>query len=389
MDLNLTEEQGLIQAMARKFAESELAPVAARLDRGEDKVADRALFLGNLKQLAGLGFMGLNVSAEYGGSEAGVVAFSLAITEVARACASTAVTMSVTNMVGEVIQAIANDEQKQTYLPKLCSGEYPAGGFCLSEAGAGSDPAGMKTRAVKDGDDWVLNGSKMWISSAEYAGVFVVWAVTDADAPKGKGISCFLVEAGTPGLTIGKAEEKMGQHASATNMVIFEDCRIPQSALMGKLNDGFRIAVAELAGGRIGIGSLALGVGQAAMDYARQYCTEREQFGAPIASLQGPQWMLADAYTQLEASRLLLMSAAYLKQQGKPFAKQASMAKLHATETANSVCYTAIQLLGGIGYTREVPLERYARDARVTSIYEGTSEIQRVIIARELLREIT
>jgi alkylation response protein AidB-like acyl-CoA dehydrogenase len=388
MNLSLTEEQSMIQDMARKFARTTLEPIAARLDRGDDEEADRALFLVNLKQLADLGFMGLNVKAEYGGSDVGVVAFSLAITEVARACASTAVTMSVTNMVGEVIQSVASEEQKQRYLPKLCSGEYPAGGFCLSEAGAGSDPAGMKTTAVKDGDEWVLNGTKMWISSAEYAGVFVVWAVTDTQARKGKGISCFLVEAGTPGLIIGKAEEKMGQQASATNTVILEDCRVPESALMGKLNDGFRIAVGELAGGRIGIGSLALGVGQAAMDYACQYTTEREQFGSTIAKLQGPQWMMADAYTQLEASRLLLMSAAYLKQEGESFSKQASMAKLHATETANQVCYTAIQLMGGLGYTREVPLERFARDARVSSIYEGTSEIQRVIIARELLQEI-
>ena len=384
MDLTLTEEQQLIQDTAKQFADNELQPAAAAVDQG----LDREGFLTRIRQLAELGFMGLNVRAEYGGSEAGAVAFSLAITEVARACASTAVTMSVTNMVGEVIQVVANDEQKQRYLPKLCSGEYAAGGFCLSEAGAGSDPAGMKTRAVKDGNEWVLNGTKMWITSAEYAGVFVVWAVTDPEAPKGKGISCFLVEAQTPGITIAPAEKKMGQNASATNMVIFEDCRIPESALMGKLNDGFRIAVAELAGGRIGIASLALGVGQAAMDYARNYMTEREQFGAPIAAMQGPQWMLADAYTQLEASRLLIMNAAALKQSGSAFSKAASMAKLHATETANAVCYTAIQLMGGVGYTREYPLERYARDARVTAIYEGTSEIQRVIIARELLREI-
>ncbi len=385
MDLSLTEEQGLIQNMAKKFAETELAPAAAKLD----KDGDREILLKNLKQLAELGFMGLNVSANYGGSEAGVVAFSLAITEVARGCSSTAVTMSVTNMVAEVIQAIANDEQKQKYLPKLCSGEYSAGSFCLSEAGAGSDPAGMKTRAVREGDDWILNGTKMWISSAEYAGVFVVWAVTDPDARKGKGISCFLVEAGTPGVTIGKAEEKMGQHASSTNCVIFEDCRIPNSAMMGELNDGFRIAVAELAGGRIGVGSLALGIAQAAMDYARQYTTEREQFGTTIANLQGPQWMMADTYTELEAARLLLMSAADQKQKGLPFSKQASMAKLFATESANKACYTALQLMGGVGYTQECPLERYARDVRITSIYEGTSEIQRVIIARELLQEVS
>jgi len=311
------------------------------------------------------------------------------MTEIARGCASTAVTMSVTNMVAEVIQTIANAEQKQNYLPKLCSGEYPAGSFCLSEAGAGSDPAGMKTKAVRDGDDWILNGTKMWISSAEYAGVFVVWAVTDPDARKGKGITCFLVEANTPGITIGKAEEKMGQHASSTNCVIFEDCRIPASAMMGELNDGFRIAVAELAGGRIGVGSMALGIGLAAMDYARQYTTEREQFNKPIASMQGPQWMMADTYTELEASRLLLMSAADQKQKGLPFSKQASMAKLFSTESANKACYTALQLMGGVGYTRECPLERHARDVRITSIYEGTSEIQRVIIARELLQEIS
>lgn len=388
MDFALTPEQSLISDTARRFAQDTLAPVAARLDKTAAGDTEREIFLRNLRELAELGFMGLNVSSDYGGSEAGVIAFSLAITEIAKACASTAVTMSVTNMVGEVIQSIANEEQKQRYLPKLCSGEYPAGSFCLSEAGAGSDPAGMRTTAFSDGDHWVLNGTKMWITSAEYAGIFVVWAVTDSTARKGKGISCFLVEAGTPGLIIGKAEEKMGQHASATNTVIFDNCRIPASALMGKLNDGFRIAVAELAGGRIGIGSLALGLGLAAMDYARQYTSERQQFGQPIAHLQGPQWMMADAYTQLEASRLLVMNAAYLKQAGLPFSKQASMAKLHATETTNKVCYTAIQLMGGLGYTQDVPLERYARDARVTSIYEGTSEIQRVIIARELLQEI-
>jgi len=385
MDLSLTDEQRQIQDIARKFSDTELAPAAAKLD----KDGDREILLANLKKLAELGFMGLNVSSEYGGTEAGVVSFSVAMTEIARGCASTAVTMSVTNMVAEVIQTIANAEQKQNYLPKLCSGEYPAGSFCLSEAGAGSDPAGMKTKAVRDGDDWILNGTKMWISSAEYAGVFVVWAVTDPDARKGKGITCFLVEANTPGITIGKAEEKMGQHASSTNCVIFEDCRIPASAMMGELNDGFRIAVAELAGGRIGVGSMALGIGLAAMDYARQYTTEREQFNKPIASMQGPQWMMADTYTELEASRLLLMSAADQKQKGLPFSKQASMAKLFSTESANKACYTALQLMGGVGYTRECPLERHARDVRITSIYEGTSEIQRVIIARELLQEIS
>ena len=388
MHAALTEEQRLIGDMARKFAIAELEPVAAQLDRNEDSAKNRQLFLANLQKLAELGFMGLNVNAYYGGTDAGVVSFSLAVTEIARACASTAVTMSVTNMVGEVIQSVANEEQKQQYLPKLLSGDYAAGSFCLSEQGAGSDPAAMKTKAVKEGDSWVVNGTKAWITSAEYAGIFVVWAVTDSDAASGKGISCFLVEADTPGITVGKAEKKMGQHASSTNMVSFDNCRIPSSALMGELNDGFRIAVAELAGGRIGIGSLALGIGFAAMDYARQYTTEREQFGRSLASFQGLQWMMADAYTQLEASRLLLMNAAYLKDSGKPFNKAAAMAKLHSTETGNNVCYTAQQLLGGMGYTQDCPLERFARDVRVTSVYEGTSEIQRIIIARELLNDL-
>ena len=388
MHLALTEEQQLIQDMARKFAVAELEPIAAQLDRDKDPAKNRQLFLANLKLLSELGFMGLNVSSDYGGSDAGVVSFSLAITEIAKACASTAVTMSVTNMVGEVIQAVANEEQKQQYLPKLSSGDYAAGSFCLSEQGAGSDPAAMKTKAVKDGDHWIINGTKAWITSAEYAGVFVVWAVTDAEAPSGKGISCFLVEADTPGITIGKAEQKMGQHASSTNMVSFDNCRIPSSTLMGKLNDGFRIAVAELAGGRIGIASLALGIGFAAMDYGRKYCTEREQFGRSLASFQGLQWMISDAYTQLEASRLLIMNAAYLKDSGEPFNKAAAMAKLHASENGNKVCYTAQQLLGGMGYTQDCPLERYTRDVRVTSIYEGTSEIQRLIIARELINEL-
>ena len=384
MDLTLTEDQAMIQDMARKFAQSELAPVAEKLDQE----GDRTLLLENLNKLAGLGFMGLNIDSQYGGTDAGTVVFSLAITEIARACAATAATMSVTNMVAEVIQAVASEEQKNRYLPKLCSGEYPAGGFCLTETTAGSDPSNMKTTAVLEGDEWVINGAKQFITSAEYAGVFVLWAVTDKSQPQGRGISCFLVEKDAPGLSISKAEKKMGQHGSSTNEVLFENCRIPKDALMGELNQGFKIAVGELAGGRIGVGSLALGIGQAAMDYARTYTTERQQFGQPIANFQGLQWMMADAYTELEAARLLLMNAADRKARGQPFSKEASMAKLFASEKANQACYTALQLMGGSGYIKEFPLERYARDVRITSIYEGTSEIQRVIIARELLREI-
>ena len=383
MHLSLTEEQQMIQDAAKKFAESELQPVAEKLDQTKDYEITKA----HCRKLAELGFMGLNIDANYGGTEAGVVAFSLAITEIAKACASTAVTMSVTNMVAEVIQVVGNEEQKQKYLPKLCSGEYLSGSFCLTEAGAGSDPSAMRTRATKIDGGWSISGTKQWITSASFAGVFVVWAVTDADAPKGKGISCFLVEAATPGITVGPGEKKMGQHGSATNEVHFDNCLVPDSAVLGKLNDGFRIAVAELAGGRIGIGSLALGIGLAAMDYATRYATERKQFGKPIAEFQGLQWMIADRATELEAARLLLMSAADKKERGLPFATEASMAKLFASEKANQACYTALQLLGGYGYMQEYPLERMTRDARITSIYEGTSEVQRLVIAREILRE--
>lgn len=383
MDLDLTAEQKLIRDTARDFAISELEPVAGDLDRGRDK----GKFNENLKKLADLGFMGLNIRGEYGGSEAGVIGFSVAIMEIARACASTAVTLSVTNMVAEVIQALGSEEQKKRYIPKLCSGDYLAGAFALTELGAGSDPASMTTTAVPDGDGWQLNGSKIFITSGSFAGIFVVWAVTDPTAQKGKGISLFLVEAGTEGLVIGKKEQKMGQHGSPTNELLFQNCHLPAEALMGKENDGFRAAMKELAGGRIGIGSLALGIGYAAMDKATRYSLDRAQFGRKIHEFQAIQWKIADIYTALEASRLLLMSAAYKKEQGRSFSKEASMAKLFATETANDACYEAMQIFGGYGYSADFPLERYARDARVTTIYEGTSEIQRLIIAREILQE--
>ncbi len=379
MNYSLTEEQQLIQDTARDFATTVLAPAATKV------ASDRALFLSNLKALAELGFMGLNVSEKYGGTQAGAVAFSLAITEIAKACASTAVTVSVNNMIAEVIESVASEEQKATYLPLLCNGDFAAGGFCLTEAGAGSDPAGMRCSAVRDGEHWVLNGTKLYITSAEYAGVFIVWAVTDKSAKKGRGISCFLVDADTPGIKVAKAEHKLGQHASSTNEVIFDDCRVPVSALMGVENGGYKVAVTELTGGRIGIASLALGLGVAAMDYAKAFTQERQQFDQAIADFQGVQWMMADAYTELEAARLLTMQAAYLKESGQPYTAQASMAKLYASEKANDACNTALQLLGGAGYLVDHPVERFLRDARITTIYEGTSQIQKVIISKHLL----
>ncbi len=383
MLFELTEEEKLIQAAAARFAKLELEPVAAELDRTKN----RDILLTNLKKLAELGFVGINVRAEYGGTDSNSVAHSLVLTELGRACAATAVTLSVTSMVTELIQSAGTEAQKGKYIPRLCGGEYAAGAFGLTEAAAGSDPTAMRTTAVLEGDYWILNGRKLFITSAAYAGVFVIWGVTDPNAPRGKGICAFLVEPDFPGFAVGKDEEKMGQIGAATNELIMEDCRVPRENLLGDPDNGFRLAVNELAGGRIGIGSMALGIGLAAMDYAREYAKERVQFGKPIAKHQAIQWMLAERYTELEASRLLLLQAAHLKDQGKDFMKAASMAKLYATEAANRACYDAMQILGGYGYSREYPLERMARDVRVCTIYEGTSEIQRLIIARELLRQ--
>ncbi len=382
MHFSLSDEELMIRDTARRFAADRVAPLAAALDRGEQHAA----FLANLKGLAENGFMGLNVRAEYGGVEAGTVAFALAIEELGYACGSTGTTTSVTNMAAEVIQAVGSEEQRARHLPRIADGSYPAASFCLTESGAGSDPSAMKTRAVRDGNGWRLNGEKVYISSGAFAGLFVVWAVTNPDAPRGKGISCFLVEADTPGLVVGKAERKMGQHASSTNVIHFEDCHVPADALMGKENDGFRVAVGELAGGRIGIAALSLGIARAAMDAAKAFVKERRQFGQPIAEFQGIQWMIADRETDIEASRLLILSAAAKKDRGEYFAREASMAKLFASEAANRCTDTAIQLHGGAGYCADYPVERYARDARITRIYEGTSEIQRVIIAREVMR---
>jgi alkylation response protein AidB-like acyl-CoA dehydrogenase len=381
MNFALSEEQKMIQAMCRDFAASELAPQAAKLD----ETKDRTILRGNLKKMADLGLMGMNIPEGYGGAQVGVVSYSLAMTEIGAGCASTAVTRSVTNMVNEVLLEFGSEDLKRKYIPRICSGEYPAGAFGLTEPGAGSDPAGMKTTAVLDGDSWVLNGQKIFISSAEYAGIVIVWALTNRYSPKGLGISAFVVEQGTPGYFIGADEKKMGQRGSSTNQLIFDQCRIPKENLLGMEDDGYRIALMELAGGRIGIGSMAVGIGRAALDYAVSYAKTREQFGHPIAEFQALQFMMADAYTELEAAQLMILRAAFLKEKERPFTREASMGKLLASEAANRACYKAIQILGGYGYTADYPLERLARDVRVTTIYEGTSEIQRLVIARSLL----
>ena len=381
MDFKLKDEQVMIQKMACDFARKELAPVAQKLDKDKDF----SLLADNLKKMAQLGFMGLAVPECYGGSQAGVVAYSLALTEIGKVCASTAVTMSVNNMVAELLVEFGTESQRQKYISKLLGGEYVAGSFGLTESSAGSDPTGMRTTAVENEGGYLLNGSKMFITSAEYAGFFIVWAITDKKAKRGKGMSAFIVERDTPGCIVGKNEEKMGQRGSAANEVLFEDCQIPRENLLGELHDGYSIALAELAGGRIGIGSMAVGIGLAAMDYATNYAKERVQFGKPISSFQAIQWMIADAYTELEAAQLLILKAAFLKETGQQFAREAAMGKLYASEAANRACYKAVQILGGYGYVEDYPVERYYRDVRVTTIYEGTSEIQRLVIARSFL----
>jgi alkylation response protein AidB-like acyl-CoA dehydrogenase len=378
MNFFLTEEQRMAQQMASDFAEKELKPRAAEVD------STGRLSLSLLKAMAGLGMMGMNIPAEYGGSQSGVVSYSLAMTEIAKGCPSTAVTMAVTNMVAEVIAAFGSEEHRAKHIPRICRGEYPSGAFALTESTAGSDPSAMKSTAERWGDEYVLNGSKTFITNGDFAGIFVVWAKTDKNAGA-RGISAFLVEQGMTGFKIGRKEEKMGQRGSPVNEIAIEDCRLPRNAILGQEGEGFKISMMALDGGRIGIGSMAVGIGLAAIDYATHYAKNRIQFGKPISSFQAIQGMIADSFTELEAARLMVLRAAYLKEKGVRFTREASMGKLMASETANRVCYRALQILGGYGYIREYPLERYARDCRVTTLYEGTSEIQRLVIAREML----
>jgi alkylation response protein AidB-like acyl-CoA dehydrogenase len=331
--------------------------------------------------------MAVNVPEELGGAAAGAVSYALAMQEVARACASTAVTMAVTNMVGEVVAAFGTSEQRDRVCKKLASGEWVAGSFALSEPEAGSDPGGMRTTATREGGGYVLRGNKQWITSGAFAGVFVVWARTAPREthPGARGVSCFLVEGGTPGLRIGRAEDKMGIRGSNTAAIELDDCRVPESALLGEPEGGFKIAMMALDGGRVGISAQAIGIARAALEESVRYAKDRRQFDKPIAEFQATQWKLADMKTELDASHLFCMRAAWLKENRRPFSREASMAKVFATEAANRICNKAVQIHGGYGYIRDFPAERHLRDVRVTMIYEGTSEIQRLVIARGLL----
>jgi alkylation response protein AidB-like acyl-CoA dehydrogenase len=378
MNFDLSETQLLIRDTARKFARDVLAPRARQVDREEIFPAEA------YKQMGELGLLGVNVPAEYGGAEAGVVSYSLAVIELAAACASTSVGMCVTNMCAELICQFGTDAQKKKFVTKLVSGEAIAGSFALSEAHAGSDPGAGHTTAVKKGDRWVINGSKQWITSGAYAGVIVVWARTANTG--NKGLSCFLVEKGTPGLGIGRAEDKMGLRGSNTVALTFENMELPADALLGKEGEGFKLAMVALDGGRVGIASQACGVGRAAVEASVKYVKERHAFGHPIGDFQALRFMLADMTTQQQTAELLTFRAAALKEKKSPFTREASMAKLFASEMSNRNCDRAVQIHGGYGYIDEFPVERYLRDARVQTIYEGTSEIQRIVIAREVIK---
>jgi alkylation response protein AidB-like acyl-CoA dehydrogenase len=378
IDFEFNDTQRMVRETARAFAERALRPRAAQFE------ADQRVPHEVLREMAGLGLMGVNVAGELGGAEAGVVAYSLALSEIARGCASTAVTMAVTNMVAEVIARFGTAAQRERYVPRLASGELLAGAFALSEPEAGSDPGGMRTTASLENGRWVLRGAKQWITSGDFAGVLVVWARTGQ--PGTAGISAFLVEQGTAGMRAGRHEDKMGLRASSTVPLLFDECAVPEDALLGELNGGFKIAMMALDGGRIGIGSQAIGIATAALDEAVTYARDRKQFGRSIGDFQAIQWMIADARTELDAARLLVLRAALLKEQRVPFSREAAMAKVFATEKANAICARAVQIHGGYGYVREFAAERHYRDVRVTTIYEGTSEIQRTVIARQLLR---
>ncbi len=380
MEFELTEEHRMVQEMVRRFAENEIAPIADAIDREERFPRE------TLGRMSELGLMSMLVPAEEGGTGVGAVAYALALMEIGAACASHAVTTSVTNMVCESIWRFGTPEQRARHIPRFASGEYAAGAFALTEPNAGSDARSLRATADRDGDSYVLNGSKVFITSGSYAGVLMVAARTDRSAGSGS-ISVFLVEQGTPGLKVGRKEEKLGQRGSDTVEIVLENCRIPAQNRLGREGDGFRIMLASLDGGRIGIAANSCGLARAAFESAARYAKERRQFGKPIAEFQAIQWKLADMATQIEAATLLTLRAAQRKETGRPYTQEASMAKVYATEMVQRVCREALQIHGGYGYVREYPVERYLRDAMAVTLYEGTSEVQRMVISRNLLAQ--
>ncbi len=380
MDFTLSPEHQLFRDTVREFADKEIAPKAVEIDQTHEFPWD------SLKKMAALGLMGVPFPEEYGGAGGDTLMYAMAVEEISRVDGSTGITLAAhTSLGASPFYLFGTPEQKEKYLKPLASGQK-LGAFGLSEATAGSDAGGTKTTAVLDGDEWVINGSKNWITSGSIADTLVFTAVTDKT--KGAhGISSFIVEKGTPGFEYGKTEKKMGLRASVTSQLFFDNMRIPKENILGQPADGFKQFMQILDGGRISIGAMALGLAQGAYDIAVKYAKERQQFGRPIADFQAIQFKLADMATQIEAARLLIYRSAWLKDQHLPFGKEAAMAKLFASEIGEFVCREAIQILGGYGYVEEYQVERMYRDVRLTTIGEGTSEIQRIVIARHLLRE--
>ncbi len=379
MEFALSEEERLIRDTARELAEKEFAPRAAGYDESMKFPHD------NVKKLAELGFMGMSVDEKWGGAGLSSLAYVLAMEEISKACASTGVIMSVNNsLVCDPLQKFGNDAQREKYLKPLAVGEK-LGAYCLTEPEAGSDAQNQRTTAVRDGDHYVVNGTKNFITNGQTADTYIVYCKTDPEAGH-RGISALIVEAESEGLTRGSKENTMGIRASSTCSLFFNNVRVPAENLIGKEGEGFKIALATLDGGRIGIAAQALGIASAALEAATKYSQERTTFGKPIAGLQAIQWMLADSATEVDAARLLTYRAAVKKDSGERYSVEASMAKLAASRTAVVVADRAVQIHGGYGYIKEYPVERYYRDAKITELYEGTSEIQRLVISRNLLR---
>ena len=379
MNFTLTKEQELVRQMVRDFAVNEVKPIAAEID-----VTER-FPMENVKKMGELGMMGIPFSIEFGGAGGDVLSYIIAVEELSKVCATTGVILSAhTSLCASLINENGTPAQKEKYLRDLCTGNK-IGAFGLTEPGAGTDAAGQQTTAVLDGDNYILNGSKIFITNGGVADTFIIFAMTDKS--KGtKGISAFIVEKGFQGFSIGKKEDKLGIRASSTTELIFENCVVPKENLIGREGKGFGIAMKTLDGGRIGIAAQALGIAEGALDEAIKYMKERKQFGRPIAAFQGLQWMVAEMSTKIEAARFLVYKAAWLKENKQPYSVDAARAKLYAAEVAMDVTTKAVQLFGGYGYTKEYPIERMMRDAKITEIYEGTSEVQKMVISGSLLK---
>ncbi|GLO67694.1 acyl-CoA dehydrogenase [Oceanobacillus sp. E9] len=379
MNFQLTEEQEMLRKMVRDFAEKEVAPSAS--ERDEEERFDRSIF----DQMAELGLTGIPWPEEYGGIGSDYLSYVVAVEELSRVCASTGVTLSAhLSLASWPIFKYGTEDQKKNFLQRLATGEA-LGAYALSEPGAGSDVVSMKTIARRDGEGFVINGNKVWITNGGVADIYIVFAKTDTDANH-KGISAFIVEKGTEGFSFGKKEKKLGIRSSPTTELIFENCRIPAANLLGSEGEGFKIAMTTLDGGRNGIAAQALGIAQGALDAAAEYAKERQQFGKPIAANQGISFKLADMATEIEAARLLTYQAAWLESAGLPYGKASAMSKLFAGDVAMKSTVEAVQVFGGYGYTKDYPVERYMRDAKITQIYEGTNEVQRLVIGRMLTK---